>query len=61
MGLVINQRKYTIDLLKETRKIGCRSVSIPIKANYNIKSVYAPAAERVLLLEKESRERSCIH
>jgi Reverse transcriptase (RNA-dependent DNA polymerase) len=29
-GLFLSQRKYILDLLKETRKIGCKPVSTPI-------------------------------
>ncbi|CAN6470368.1 unnamed protein product [Victoria cruziana] len=36
IGLILNQRKYTLDLLKETGKLGCRLVSIPIDANHKI-------------------------
>jgi hypothetical protein len=30
MGLFISQRKYTLDLLKETGMIGCKPMSTPI-------------------------------
>jgi Reverse transcriptase (RNA-dependent DNA polymerase) len=30
-GLFISQRKYVLDLLKEMKKLGCKSVSTPIE------------------------------
>ncbi|CAN6454768.1 unnamed protein product [Victoria cruziana] len=35
-GLVMCQRKYTIDLLKETRKLGCRPTSTLVEHNYKM-------------------------
>lgn len=35
-GHVMSQRKYTLDLLKDIGKMGCRSVSNPIEANHKI-------------------------
>ncbi|CAN6447253.1 unnamed protein product [Victoria cruziana] len=34
--LILNQRKYTLDLLKEIEKLGCRLGSTPIDANHKI-------------------------
>lgn len=36
MGMVINQRKYVMDLLKEIGKMDCSLVSMPIEANHRI-------------------------
>ncbi|CAN6440880.1 unnamed protein product [Victoria cruziana] len=35
-GLILNQRKYTIDLQKETGKLGCRLVFTLIEANHKM-------------------------
>jgi Reverse transcriptase (RNA-dependent DNA polymerase) len=35
-GLFISQRKYTLDLLKEIRKLGCKPVSTPIDSNMKL-------------------------
>jgi hypothetical protein len=35
-GLFISQRKYTLDLLKETRKLGCKPASIPVDSKYKL-------------------------
>jgi hypothetical protein len=35
-GLCISQRKYTLDLLKETDKLGCKPVSIPIDSKIKL-------------------------
>jgi Reverse transcriptase (RNA-dependent DNA polymerase) len=35
-GLFISQRKYTLDLLKETEKLGCKPVSTPIDPNIKL-------------------------
>ena len=35
-GLLLSQRKYTLDLLKETGFLGCKSASITMKANVNL-------------------------
>lgn len=32
----MNQTKYTMKLLKETRKIGSRPLSIPMEANHKL-------------------------
>jgi hypothetical protein len=34
--LFISQRKYILDLLKETEKLGCKSVSTPIDNKYKL-------------------------
>ena len=38
-GKFISQRKYTLDLLKETRKLGCKPSSAPPGAQLEIQSV----------------------
>lgn len=35
-GIFISQRKYVLDLLKETGKLGCKPTSVPIEQNYRI-------------------------
>jgi Reverse transcriptase (RNA-dependent DNA polymerase) len=35
-GLFISQRKYTLDLLKETKKLGCKTVSTPIDSDMKL-------------------------
>jgi Reverse transcriptase (RNA-dependent DNA polymerase) len=35
-GLFLSQRKYVLDLLKETGKIGCRPLSTPINSNIKL-------------------------
>ncbi|CAN6444973.1 unnamed protein product [Victoria cruziana] len=35
-GLTLNQRKYTLDLLKETEKLGCKIVATPIETNHKM-------------------------
>lgn len=36
MGMVITQRKYTLNSLRESRKLGCRPLYAPIEANQRI-------------------------
>jgi hypothetical protein len=35
-GIVISQRKYVLDLLSETGRLGCRPVSTPIDQNHKL-------------------------
>lgn len=35
-GILISQRKYTLDLLKETGKLGCRPASTPLEPNWKV-------------------------
>nr|KYP62611.1 Retrovirus-related Pol polyprotein from transposon TNT 1-94 [Cajanus cajan] len=37
-GIFISQRKYVLDLLKETGKLGCKTSTVPIEQNYRIGS-----------------------
>lgn len=37
-GIFISQRKYVLDLLKETSKLGCKSTRVPIEQNHRIGS-----------------------
>nr|KYP62702.1 Copia protein [Cajanus cajan] len=37
-GIFISQRKYVLDLLKETGKLGCRTSMVPIEQNHRIGS-----------------------
>ena len=32
-GIFVSQHKYILDFLKETRKLGCKSIKTPIEAN----------------------------
>ena len=32
-GIVVCQRKYTIDLLEETRMLGCKPIDTPLEVN----------------------------
>lgn len=36
-GIFISQRKYTLDLLEETGKLGCKPVGIPLEKNWKSK------------------------
>jgi len=35
-GLLLSQRKYTLDLLEETDMLGCKPASTPMKENVNL-------------------------
>ena len=37
-GIFISQRKYILDLLKETGKLGCKATGVPIEQNHRIGS-----------------------
>ncbi|KAL6974688.1 Beta-galactosidase 8 [Sarracenia purpurea var. burkii] len=37
-GILISQRKYTLDLLKETGMLGCKPVDTPIEVNHHLGS-----------------------
>nr|KYP45512.1 hypothetical protein KK1_032922 [Cajanus cajan] len=45
-GIFISQRKYVIDLLKETRKLGCRTSTVPIEQNRRIGSEECSPVEK---------------
>nr|KYP41563.1 hypothetical protein KK1_037045 [Cajanus cajan] len=45
-GIFISQRKYVLDLLKEIRKLGCRTSRVPIEQNHRIGSVESPPMEK---------------
>ena len=36
-GIFLSQRKYILDPLKETRKLGCKLVSTPLEPNWKNK------------------------
>ena len=36
-GIFISQRKYTLNLLKETGKLGCKPANTPLEPNWNNK------------------------
>ena len=48
-GISVNQRKYILDLLKETGLFGCKSVETPIKANLKL---YPTKIENVIDRER---------
>jgi len=35
-GLLLSQRKYTLDLPEETDMLGCKPASTPMEANVNL-------------------------
>ena len=37
-GIFINQHKYVLDILKETRMTGCKAVDMPIKPNLKLEA-----------------------
>lgn len=41
-----SQRKYVLDLLKETRKLGCKTTRVPIEQNYKIGKEENPHIEK---------------
>ncbi|RDY05890.1 Copia protein, partial [Mucuna pruriens] len=45
-GIFISQRKYVLDLLKETRKLGCKIVGVPIEQNHRIGCEESPIIEK---------------
>ena len=36
-GIFVSQRKYTLDLLRETGKLGCKPTSTPLEPNWKNK------------------------
>ncbi|RDX93412.1 hypothetical protein CR513_24333, partial [Mucuna pruriens] len=44
--IFISQRKYVLDLLKETRKLGCKSIGVPVEQNHKIESEESPLVEK---------------
>ncbi|RDX87111.1 putative mitochondrial protein, partial [Mucuna pruriens] len=45
-GIFISQRKYVLDLLKETRKLGCKTSRVPIEQNHKIGCEESPIIEK---------------
>ncbi|XP_029129864.1 uncharacterized protein LOC109816369 isoform X2 [Cajanus cajan] len=45
-GIFISQRKYVLDLLKETGKLGCRTSTVPIEQNHRIGSEESAPVEK---------------
>ncbi|RDX83359.1 hypothetical protein CR513_35729, partial [Mucuna pruriens] len=45
-GIFIYQRKYVLDLLKDTRKLGCKRIRVPIQQNHNIRSEESQTIEK---------------
>ncbi|RDX75391.1 hypothetical protein CR513_44736, partial [Mucuna pruriens] len=44
--IFISQRKYILDLLKETRKLGCQTSEVPIEQNHRIGCEESPTIEK---------------
>ncbi|RDX99830.1 hypothetical protein CR513_17073, partial [Mucuna pruriens] len=45
-GIFISQRKYVLDLLKETGKLGCKTSGVPIEQNHRIGCKESPTIEK---------------
>ncbi|RDY10339.1 putative mitochondrial protein, partial [Mucuna pruriens] len=45
-GIFISQRKYVLDLLKETGKLGCKISRVPIEQNHRIGCEESPIIEK---------------
>ncbi|RDY00397.1 Arm repeat protein with ABF2, partial [Mucuna pruriens] len=45
-GIFILQRKYVLDLLKETRKLRCKTLGVPIDKNHRIECEESPTIEK---------------
>nr|KYP41329.1 Copia protein [Cajanus cajan] len=45
-GIFISQKKYVLDLLKETGKLGCRTSTVPIEQNHKIGSEESAPVEK---------------
>ncbi|RDX94047.1 Copia protein, partial [Mucuna pruriens] len=45
-GIFISQRKYILDLLKETGKLGCKTSEIPVEQNHRIGSEESPIIQK---------------
>ncbi|RDX95160.1 hypothetical protein CR513_22350, partial [Mucuna pruriens] len=45
-GILISQRKYVLDLLTETRKLGCKTTRVAIEQNHKIGSEESPPIEK---------------
>ncbi|RDX67909.1 hypothetical protein CR513_53160, partial [Mucuna pruriens] len=45
-GIFISQRKYVLDLLKETGKLGCNTLGVPIEQNHRIGCKESPIIEK---------------
>ncbi|RDX75758.1 putative mitochondrial protein, partial [Mucuna pruriens] len=50
-GISISQRKYVLNLLKETGKLGCKTSGVPIEQNYRI------GCEESSIIEKSQYQR----
>jgi hypothetical protein len=51
-GLFISQRKYVLDLLKETGKLGCKLVKTPIEINVKLNNEDGEASKDVSLFQR---------
>jgi len=51
-GIFISQRKYILDLIKETGKLGCKTTEVPIEQNHRIRN-----DEENLKVEKTQYQR----
>ena len=45
-GILISQRKYVLDLLKEIGMLGCKDVETPIEANHKVETTMREAVNR---------------
>ncbi|RDY07758.1 putative mitochondrial protein, partial [Mucuna pruriens] len=47
-GIFISQRKYVLDLLTKTGKLGCKTSGVPIKQNHRIGCEGSPTIEKLV-------------
>ncbi|RDX63838.1 Copia protein, partial [Mucuna pruriens] len=45
-GILISEMKHVLDLLKETRKLGCKTSKVPIEQNHRIDCEESPTIEK---------------
>ena len=55
-GLFISQRKYTLDLLKETGKLGCKPASTPMDGKYKLNTEDGEPLEDINHFQRLVRE-----
>nr|KYP52271.1 hypothetical protein KK1_025875 [Cajanus cajan] len=59
-GIFISQRKYTLDLLRETRKLGCRPATTPLDRNWKHKIIEDdPLWKGIIVQKNEHRSVKC--
>ncbi|RDX98017.1 hypothetical protein CR513_19133, partial [Mucuna pruriens] len=66
-GIFISQRKYVLNLLKETGKLGCKTLGVPIEQNHRIRKegtlsieIYTDADYAGLVVDRRSTSRYCM-